>query len=146
MHFAICTFRNLVNLSWLELKIFFKEKNRVSKIYSCFGRFIFLQKFMIKYKSSMFASRHVCIYFVKNTWSYLRCCTYTLYLYKVFTRHLNMECFESAVPAIFLSNSPTFFHNVGEKMYKNFNQGKTSKLSFFNEGGKGRNKIHKVLL
>ena len=26
----------------------------------------------------------------------------------VFTRHLNMECFESAVPAIFLSYAPTF--------------------------------------
>ena len=26
-----------------------------------------------------------------------------LCIYRVFTRHLNMECFESAVPAIFLS-------------------------------------------
>ena len=25
------------------------------------------------------------------------------------SRHLNMECFESAVPAIFLSYAPTFF-------------------------------------
>ena len=32
-----------------------------------------------------------------------------LFLYKVFTRHLDMECFESAVPAIFLSYAPTFF-------------------------------------
>ena len=37
--------------------------------------------------------------------------TYTdyIYIYKVFTRHLNMDCFESAVPAIFLSYAPTFF-------------------------------------
>ena len=32
-----------------------------------------------------------------------------MYLYKEFTRHLNVECFESAVPAIFLSYAPTFF-------------------------------------
>ena len=36
---------------------------------------------------------------------------YWLYLYRLFTRHLNMECFESAVPAIFLSYAPTFFVN-----------------------------------
>ena len=30
-------------------------------------------------------------------------------IYKVFTRHLNVECFESAFPAIFLSYAPTFF-------------------------------------
>ena len=34
---------------------------------------------------------------------------YWLYLYNVFTRHLNMECFDSVVPAIFLSYAPTFF-------------------------------------
>ena len=60
---------------------------------------------MMKYKSSMFASRDVCIYFGKNTWRHLR---WWFYLCKVFTRHLNVECFESAVPAIFFSYAPTF--------------------------------------
>ena len=36
------------------------------------------------------------------------CATCTC-IYNVFTRHLNMECFESAIPAIFLSYAPTFF-------------------------------------
>ena len=31
----------------------------------------------------------------------------------MFTRHLNMECFESAVPAIFLSYTPNFLTCVG---------------------------------
>ena len=30
----------------------------------------------------------------------------------VFTRHLNMECFESAVPANIVSYAPTFFGNA----------------------------------
>ena len=30
-------------------------------------------------------------------------------IYKVITRHLNVECFDSTVPAIFLSYAPTFF-------------------------------------
>ena len=32
-----------------------------------------------------------------------------IHLYQVFTRHLNMECFELAVPADFVSYAPTFF-------------------------------------
>ena len=42
---------------------------------------------------------------------------YQLYLYKVFPRHLNMECFELAVLAIFLSYAPTFFDY---KRYRTF--------------------------
>ena len=61
----------------------------------------------------MFASRDVCIHFGKKTWSHLR--VTPDYLYKVFTRHLNMECFESAVPAIFLSYAPTFFEDTVSK-------------------------------
>ena len=44
-----------------------------------------------------------------------------LHVYKVFTRHLNMEYFESAVPAIFLSYTLTFFHNHG-KGYHSYQQ------------------------
>ena len=58
---------------------------------------------MIKYKSSMFASRDVCIDFGKKMLSHLRC---WFYLYMEFTRHLDVE---SAVPAIFPSYAPTFF-------------------------------------
>ena len=56
----------------------------------------------------MFAWRDACIHFGKETWSHLRC----FYLYKMFTRHLNMECFESAVPAIFLSYAPNFTNKM----------------------------------
>ena len=63
--------------------------------YSRSRRFVFRQKFIIKYESSMFASRDVCIHFGKKTWSHLRC--YYMYLYKVITRHLKMECFESSM-------------------------------------------------
>ena len=62
------------------------------------------QMFMISINHP-FASRDVCIHFGKKAWSHLR----GFYLYKVFTRHLNIECFESAVPAIFLAFAPTFF-------------------------------------
>ena len=34
----------------------------------------------------------------------------TCNIYKVITRHLNVECFDSMVPALFLSYAPTFFH------------------------------------
>ena len=40
---------------------------------------------------------------------YLRGVICATSIYKVFTRHLNVECFESVVPAIFLSYAPTFF-------------------------------------
>ena len=43
--------------------------------------------------------------FTLKTWNHLHC---WFYLYKVFIRHLNVECLESAVPAIFLSYAPTF--------------------------------------
>ena len=59
----------------------------------------------------MFASRDVCIYFGKKTRIHLLCYTYADYT-KVFTRHLNMECFESAVPAIFLSYASTLFMQI----------------------------------
>ena len=100
--------------TWLTLdknwRFFWRKKKRVSEIYSWSRRFVFRQKFMIKYKSSMFASRDVCIYFSKkNVDSSALLHLYWLYLYKVFTRHLNMECFKSAVTAIFLSYAPTFF-------------------------------------
>ena len=62
--------------------------------------------FFDKYKSSMFASRDVYVYFGKKMCSHLRC---LFYMYKELTRLLNTECFESAFPAIFLSNAPTFF-------------------------------------
>ena len=61
---------------------------------------------MIKYKASMFLFRDICIYFRKKTWGHM-CCGFNLY--KEFIRHLNVECFESAVPAIFPSYAPTFF-------------------------------------
>ena len=54
---------------------------------------------------------HVCIYFRKKTWSHMLC---LLYLYKENTRHFNVECLESAVPAIFLSYAPTFFGFTGK--------------------------------
>ena len=79
----------------------FKWKNRVSEIHSWSREFVFRQKFMIKYKSSTFPSRDVCIYFREKTWRDMRC---WFYLYKEIIRHLNVECFESAVPAIILSN------------------------------------------
>ena len=86
--------RNLVSCNLgQELRIFLKEKKCVNEIYSWSRGFVFRQKFMIKYKWSMFASRDVCINFGKKTWSHLH---YDwLYLNKVFTRHLNMECFSS---------------------------------------------------
>ena len=43
------------------------------------------------------------MYYCKKTWSRLLLCK------PVFTRHLIKECFESAVPANFVSNAPTFF-------------------------------------
>ena len=60
-----------------------KKTNRVSDIFSRSWGFIFRKKFMInlKYKSSMFASRDVCMYFSKKTWSHPRCYTYTNYTY-----------------------------------------------------------------
>ena len=82
----------------------FEEKNQWN-LFMIWG-FIFRQKLMIKYQLSMFASRDVCIYFRKKTWSHMHC---WFYLYKEFTRHLSVECFESVVPAIFLSYAPTFF-------------------------------------
>ena len=42
-----------------------------------------------------------------------------MYLHKVFTGHLNTECFESAVPAVFLSYAPIFL-NI-EIPIQNFN-------------------------
>ena len=42
---------------------------------------------------------------------------YWLYLYKVYTRHLNIKCFESEVPAIFLAYAPTFF--IDDKRHTN---------------------------
>ena len=45
-----------------------------------------------------------------------------MYLYKVFTGHLNMECFESAVPAIFLSYAPTFFKYNSFSIHRGFNR------------------------
>ena len=51
------------------------------------------------------------------------CATCTC-IYKVFTRHLNVECFESAVPAIFLSYAPTFFHDSKARvwLYKSYSE------------------------
>ena len=48
----------------------------------------------------MFASRDVCINFRKKT-----CAVDLIYIAYKFTRHLNGECFELAVPAY----APTFF-------------------------------------
>ena len=47
------------------------------KIYSWSWGFVIRQKFIIKYKSSVFASRDVCINFGKEKWSQMRCYTYT---------------------------------------------------------------------
>ena len=38
-----------------------------------------------------------CRFFTKNIPQYVESPTQLIHLYKVFTRHLNMECFESAV-------------------------------------------------
>ena len=54
----------------------------------------------------MFASRDVLFTVERKRRVF---CAVTPILIKVITGHLNMECFESAVPAIFLSNAPTFF-------------------------------------
>ena len=64
----------------------FEEKNQWN-LFMIWG-FIFEQKLMIKYQLSMFASRDVCIYFRKKTWSHMHC---WFYLYKEFTRHLSVE-------------------------------------------------------
>ena len=75
----------------MHMQIFVKKKkNRVKEIYSWSRGFVFRKKFMIKYKSSMYASKDFCIYFGKKTWSHLLC---WFYLYKEFTRHLSEECF-----------------------------------------------------
>ena len=50
----------------------------------------------------MFASRDVCFYFGKKS-------VEAIYQYQEFTRHLNVEYFESAISAIFLSYAPTSF-------------------------------------
>ena len=42
----------------------------------------------------------------------------TTCIYKVFTWHLNVKCFESAVPAIFPSYAPTFFTYMINKQHK----------------------------
>ena len=54
----------------------------------------------------MFASRDVFIYFRQKTWIHMRC---WFHVYNMFTRHVKVECFESAVPAIVLSYAPAFF-------------------------------------
>ena len=98
-----------LSLPWLITEDFFKKKKM------CQWNLFMISRIKVydKYKSSMFTSRdvHVCIYFSKITWSHLRCYTYTDYTYTrcLLVRHLNMECFKSAVPAIFLSYAPTFF-------------------------------------
>ena len=98
MHVAVCTCRFLVNLQLVKnWRIFGRQKN------SCQWNI-----FMISSKS-LFASRDVSIYFGKETCGHLRC---WFYLYTEFTRLLNVECFKSAVSAIFLSNAPTFFFEV----------------------------------
>ena len=54
--------------SWLRITEFFlRKKKRVNGIYSWSRGVVFRQKFMIKYRSSMFSSRDVCIYFGKKT-------------------------------------------------------------------------------
>ena len=95
---------------WLRTEDFFKEKKGVVENYSWSRGLVFRQKFIIKYKSSMFASRDVCIHFGKKTWSHLRCNTFNDFNYtRLYTRHFNMESFKSAVPAIFLTYASTFF-------------------------------------
>ena len=79
--------------TWLTL-IKKKKNNRVNEIYSWSRGFLFRQKFMIKYKSSM-----MCIYFRKKTWSH----NYALLILPI---QRVSEC-ESAVPANFLSYAPT---------------------------------------
>ena len=64
---------------------------------------------MIKYKWSMFASRDVCIFIVRKRGVICAVTPILIIPVQGVTRHLNMECFESAVPAIFLSYVPTFF-------------------------------------
>ena len=59
-------FTHILVKSW---RFFWRKINHVSEIYSWSRGLVFWQKFMIKYKSSMFASRDVCIYYGKKTWS-----------------------------------------------------------------------------
>ena len=90
-HLLYCILQYAHAATWLtlELKIFLKKKRRVSEIYSGSRGFAFRQKFMIKNKLSMFASRDV-----KSSG-----------LLIIPTQGLNMYCFEMAVPAIFLSHA-----------------------------------------
>ena len=108
MLFAICTRTRIYvitycfyqNLGW-ELKIFYRKK------YPCRWKLFmipnnrFPTKFLwLNIMRPNFLLSEICInYKVKKTWSWI-------YLYQVFTRHYNMECFESAVPETF-SYAPT---------------------------------------
>ena len=89
--------------SWLELKIYSKEKNLFMIL-----RIRFPTEFK-NLKISLPENKYTCIYNGKKTWcrpsswfTYTRC----------LLDNINMECFESAVPANFVSYAPTFFHEV----------------------------------
>ena len=97
----------------------FKRKNKhVNKIYSWSWEFIFRQNLTIQ----KYCFQKISINYDKKTW----CCPSSWFTYtRLFTRLLNMECFESAVPANFISYAPTFFRwlfwissRVKSKYYK----------------------------
>ena len=68
---------------WLKTDDFLMEKKTVSIKSIHDLKDIFSDKRLYL----RFASRDVCIYFGKKTWSRMRC---WFYLYKEFTRHLNV--------------------------------------------------------
>ena len=100
MHYAICICRNFVNFGQ-ELNIFLRKKTVSMK--------------SIHDLEDSFSDRRLwfnpCLLPEMYVFTLVRkrgviCATCTC-IYKVFTRHLNVECFEPAVPAIFLSYAPT---------------------------------------
>ena len=110
-----CTFIVIVSLkifleNYQNMTVIWKRKKNVSEIYSWSRGFVFRQKFMIKYKSVMFASRDILFTLVRKRGVICAVTPILIIPIQVFTRHLNMECFESAIPVIFLSYPPTFFH------------------------------------
>ena len=114
MHFSICTCRNLVNLGW-KLKIFWWKKKTVSWKIIHDPENWFSDKSL--WLSPCLLPEMYVFTFVRKRGVILTDFTYTRC---ILFKHLNMECFESAVPAIFLSYAPTFFNTEVSKVWRGF--------------------------
>ena len=112
VNYYIAVFQYAHTGTWLTLvrnlrtEDFFGRKNRVNEIYSWSRGFVFRQKFMIKYKiyrPCLIQEMYV-FTFVRKRW--VICAVDFTHTRRL---HIHVECFETVVPVIFLSETPTFF-------------------------------------